>query len=160
MNETPPVLLILSAMRQSGEAVRFALERARLADAGMVVLYVVDRSVAEHAARELEMSGFMGDEPADLVADVLLKAYRDRGREDVADIVSQAEGVGVGCETVVREGGFYEECLAFMAGRQFAEIVAIQRKRSHLSRYLFGTVIGKLRKHRTEPFTVFTEEEP
>ena len=160
MNETPPVLLILSAMRQSGEAVRFALERAKKVCANMVVLYVVDRTVAEHAAHELEMSGFMGDEPADLVADVLVKAYRDRGREDVADIVSQAEEAGVGCEAVIREGEFYEECLSFMAGRGFTEIVAIQRKRSHLSRYLFGTVIGKLLKQRAEPFTVFTEEEP
>ncbi len=160
MSSTAPLLLILSAMRQSGEAVRFALRRAREAGTKMVVLYVVDESIARSAARELEMSGFMGDEPADLVTKVLVKAYADRGSEDLARIRSQAEEAGVSCQTVMREGDFCEECLRFMQGQGFLEIVAIQRKRSHLSRYLFGSVIGRLRKARSESFTVFTEEEP
>jgi nucleotide-binding universal stress UspA family protein len=156
----PPLLLILSAMRQSGQAVQFALERARQAGVGMVVLYVVDESIAENAARELEMSGFMGDEPAELVAQVLLKAYRERGNEELERIGTAAGEAGVVCQSQMLEGDFYEQCRAYMEGRVFQEIVAIRRKRSHLSRYLFGSVINRLRQPRTEPFTVFTEEEP
>jgi nucleotide-binding universal stress UspA family protein len=156
----PPVLLVLSAMRQSGEAVQFALERARQAGVGMVALYVADEGIAQSAARELAMSGFMGDQPADLVAHVLLKAYRERGTDDLEQIGSAAAKAGVACETEMREGDFYDECRTYMAGRVFCEIVAIRRKRSHLSRYLFGSVIRRLRTLRTEPFTVFTEEEP
>ncbi len=160
MASRPPLLLILSAMRQSGEAVQFALERARGAGVGMVVLYVVDESIAENAARELEMSGFMGDEPAGLVTQVLLKAYRERGNEDLEQIRKAAAKAEVPCETEMRGGDFYEECRTYMEGRVFQEIVAIRRKRSHLSRYLFGSVINRLRESRVEPFTVFTEEEP
>jgi nucleotide-binding universal stress UspA family protein len=155
-----PVLLLLSAMRQSGEAVRWALEHAKQGGVGMVLLYVVDRTVAEHAARELRMSGFLGDEPADLVTKVLLKAYRERGKEDLAAIRRLVETEGVPCEIALREGDFYGECTAYMEGRVFRQIVAIRRKRSHLSRYLFGSVIGRLQKQRAEAFTVFTEEEP
>jgi nucleotide-binding universal stress UspA family protein len=156
----PPLLLILSAMRQSGEAVQFALERAREAGVGVVVLYVADEGIAESAARELELSGFVGDEPADLVTRVLLKAYKERGTEDLERIATAASKAGVTCETEMREGDFYEQCRGYMTGQTFSEIVAIRRRRSHLSRYLFGSVINKLRELRPEPFTVFTEEEP
>ncbi len=155
-----PVLVLLSAMRQSGEAVQWALEQAKQAGVGMVLLYVADRTVAQHAARELRMGGFLGDEPADLVTKVLLKAYTERGKEDLAAIRKLVETEGVPCEVVLREGDFYGECSAYMKGRAFSQIVAIRRKRSHLSRYLFGSVIGRLQRQRAEPFTVFTEEEP
>ncbi|MFH1514983.1 MAG: universal stress protein [bacterium] len=153
------VLLLISSTRMSQKSVEHAMRICREKELPLHVTFILDSEIAEHIFDQLTTEGFLGDRPGELVQNAVMAEYEIRGRTKIEEICNMARQNGVECNTVFKKGNFLEQCRNIISLKKIEHIVITRRKRSNLSRFIFGSVIEQLRKEFTDVvFEVFDEE--
>ncbi len=57
-----------------------------------------------------------------------------------------AKNRGVDCKSIIRKGKFLDEALSVVEAEKVDLIMVTRRKRSGLSRFIYGSAVGDLKK--------------
>lgn len=140
------ILLIISFLRSSPETIRSAINIAARDKAELVVFFALDEQYATRIANKLTNEGWLGHKPSEQLYKALLKEYRLQAEMKVEEIARQAENSGVTIRPIIRSGAILEETLNIARLEEPDLIIFTRRKRSKLSRLIFGSVAKKLKK--------------
>jgi nucleotide-binding universal stress UspA family protein len=140
------VLLILSFLRSSPKTVEEALKIAGENRAELVVFFVLDVEYADNIARKLADEGWLGEKPSQQLYDSLLREYQSQAEKKIAEIRRRAEALNVPMRAIIKSGALLEETLRLASLEDPDLIVITRRKRSSLSRLIFGSLVNTLKK--------------
>ena len=135
------ILLVLSTTRQSSKTEEEALNRAKAEGAELTVAFILDSKMPESMFEKLTDIGFTGERPSQQLQASILEEYRGRGALKLDEVKAAAESMGVACKVVAREGGFAKECLDLVDEMAADLLILTRKKRSSLSRFIFGSAI-------------------
>lgn len=135
------ILLVLSTTRQSTKTEEEALNKAKAEDAQLTIAFILDSSMPESIFEKLTDVGFTGERTSLQLQTSILDEYRRRGVLKLDEIKGAAESMGVACNHVVREGAFAIECLSLVNEMNADLVILTRKKRSSLSRFIFGSAI-------------------
>lgn len=133
------ILIATDGSAQTKKAVEHAIELARLMNAKLYIVYVVD-SIAFVTI------------PLDMRSESMYEALRKDGLDVTNGVVDAASEKGVDAETVVLEGNPAEEIVDFAKNNEIDLIVLGTLGRSGLEHFLLGSVAEKVA--RTSPVPV------
>jgi nucleotide-binding universal stress UspA family protein len=140
------VLLILSFLRSSPKTVEEALHIARESDAELVVFFVLDIEYADNIARKLADEGWLGEKPSEQLYQSLLQEYQSQAEKKIAEIYHRAGELKVPVRAIIKRGPVLEETLRLADLEDPDLIVITRRKRSSLSRLIFGSMVKTLKE--------------
>lgn len=136
---------MLSTTRQSPKTVELALDKAKGEGAMLTTLFILDSGMPESVFEKLTDIGFTGEKPSKQLQESILTEYRERGKRKVAEIERFAEERGVSFESIIKEGNFTSECLAAIEEKDADLVILTRRKRSNLSRFIFGSPLEEVK---------------
>ena len=139
------ILLVLSTTRQSTKTIDLAIEKVKKERSSLTALFVLDSEMPGSILEKLTDSGFTGEKPSQELHDSILTEYRERGRKKLEEIEELANLMDVPFSAVMREGDFTSECLAEIKDRRSDVVFITRKKRSSLSRFIFGSPIEQIR---------------
>jgi nucleotide-binding universal stress UspA family protein len=139
------ILLILSTTRSSPKSIDRAIKLTREQEAELVLLYVLDLELPQSIVRHMAEEGWFGGQPSDDFYDALLHEYEIWGREKIEEIKNQAEAQGIPFRAVIKRGKFLSETLGFIETENVDHVIVTRRRRSNLSRFIFGSAVGELK---------------
>ena len=139
------ILLVLSTTRQSPKTIDLAIEKVKKEKSSLTALFVLDSEMPESILEKLTDSGFTGEKPSQELRDSIFTEYRERGRKKLEEIEDLANRMDVPFSAVIREGDFTSECLAEIKDRRSDVVFITRKKRSSLSRFIFGSPIEQIR---------------
>lgn len=152
------ILLIISTQRLSCRSINYAIDMAKREKAKLLVLFVMDSKLPESIFKRLEDEAYLGYRPSEEAYRHILEEYEDRGRVLLREIKAMADKERVPCETIFREGDFFEECEKLLGERKIRTAIVTRKKRSSLSRFILGSDINKLMETAECSFEIFDEE--
>ncbi len=135
------ILLVLSTTRQSPKTIDLAVERAKKEGARLIVLFILDSGMPDSIFEKLTDIGFTGEKPSQQLYDSILLEYRERGKRKLMEIEEAVSGTGVPVECLIREGDFASCCLDVIREKGADLVILTRKKRSTLSRFIFGSAI-------------------
>ena len=135
------ILLVLSTTRQSSKTEEEALNRAKAEGARLTVAFILDSRMPESIFEKLTDVGFTGERTSQQLQTSILDEYRRRGALKLDEIKETAHSRAVDCKLVVREGVFAIECLSLVNEMNADLVILTKKKRSSLSRFIFGSAI-------------------
>ncbi|MBE9537089.1 MAG: universal stress protein [Proteobacteria bacterium] len=139
------ILLVLSTTRQSTKTEEEALTRAKAEGAQLTLAFILDSSMPESIFEKMTDVGFTGERTSQELQISILDEYRRRGSLKLEEIREVAESMGVACKLVVREGAFAIECLNLVNEVAADLVILTKKKRSSLSRFIFGSAIEDIK---------------
>ena len=139
------ILLVLSTTRQSPKTIELALEKGKEEGNSLTALFVLDSEMAGSVLEKLTDEGFTGEKPSQELHDSILTEYRERGKKKLEEIGKLAKEMDVPFTAIMREGDFTSECLAEIKERRSDMVITTRKKRSSLSRFIFGSPIEQIR---------------
>ncbi|RQH00466.1 universal stress protein [Natrarchaeobius oligotrophus] len=141
MTSYDEILFPTDGSEGSMTAFEHAIAQARLHDARLHVLYVVDTTYAGVGSM-----------------DAAITALRERGETTVEDVAERAQAAGIEVVRHVGEGDPYRTIIGYADEREIELIVMGTSGRSGLDRYLLGSVAEKVVRTADAPvLTVRTE---
>lgn len=140
------ILLILSFLRSSPKTVEEALKIAKENEAELVVFFVLDIGYADNIARKLADEGWLGEKPSQQLYNSLLVEYQSQAEKKVAEIRHRAAELKVPVRAMIKSGSVLEETLRVASLEDPALIVITRRRRSSLSRLIFGSMVKALKE--------------
>ncbi len=140
------ILLILSFLRSSPKAIEEAVQLAKENQAELIVSFVIDVEHADKIAHRLADEGWIGGRPSEQFYISLLREYKLQAENQIHDIEKRARAVGVPVRSAVKSGSFLTETLRLADLEEPDLIIVTRRKRSGLSRLIFGSVVKTLQK--------------
>ncbi|MFQ5862365.1 MAG: universal stress protein [Candidatus Brocadiales bacterium] len=152
------ILLIISTQRLSCRSINYAIEMARKRNSQLLVLFVMDSKLPESIFKKLEDEAYLGYKPSEEAYKHIIEEYEDRGKALLKEIKAMADKESVPCDTVFREGDFFEECEKLLTERKIQTAIVTRKKRSSLSRFILGSDINKLMETANCSFEIFDEE--
>ena len=138
------ILLVLSTTRQSPKTIDAAFEKAKQEKSDLTALFVLDSEMPETIFEKLTDIGFTGDKPSQQLHDSILQEYRVRGDKKLKELEDVAESLNVSFKTIIREGDFAKECLTAISEEEADFVIITRKKRSSLSRFIFGSAISEI----------------
>ena len=135
------LVLVLSTTRQSTKTEEEALERAKSEGAQLTLAFILDSRMPESIFEKMTDVGFTGERTSQQLQTSILDEYRRRGALKLDEIKDAAASMGVACNLVVREGAFAIECLSLVNEMNADLVILTRKKRSSLSRFIFGSAI-------------------
>ena len=96
-------------MRDGGELVERAIDKAAADGSELVVLSVLDPAVLGKAASRLTEQGQVGTTPSRGLAESVSACHEQFAREATAEVVVRAEAAGVPTRSTVRHGDYVRE---------------------------------------------------
>ena len=138
------ILLVLSTTRQSPKTVELAIEKVKKEKSSLTALFILDSEMPGSILEKLTDSGFTGEKPSQELHDSILTEYRERGRKKLEEIENLANRMDVPFSAVIREGDFTSLCLAEIKDRRSDIVIITRKKRSSLSRFIFGSPIEQI----------------
>lgn len=135
---------MLSTTRQSPKTIDAAFEKARLEKKGLTALFVLDSEMPESIFDKLTDIGFTGEKPSQQLHDSILTEYRVRGDRKLKELEEKALAMKVPFKTIIREGDFISECLDVIAEEELEVVIITRKKRSTLSRFIFGSALAEI----------------
>jgi len=151
------ILLVLSTTRQSPETVELALEKAKEGNSSLTGLFILDSGIPDSIFDKLTDIGFTGEKPSHQLHASILAEYRERGMKKMEEIGETAAGKGISFDSIIREGDFAAECLSVIGEKRADTVIMTRRKRSSLSRFIFGSPIENIRKRAGCEFIIVDE---
>jgi len=151
------ILLVLSTTRQSPKTIDLAIEKVKKEKSSLTALFVLDSEMPESILEKLTDSGFTGEKPSQELRDSILTEYRERGQKKLEEIEELANRMDLPFSAVIREGDFTSECLAEIKDRRSDVVIITRKKRSSLSRFIFGSPIEQI-KDAAECEMIIVEE--
>lgn len=140
------ILLIISFLRASDKTVDEAIHLAQEKQAELVVSFVIDVEYAEKIAHRLTTDGWIGMKPSEHLLRSILQEYKSQAETKIAEIEQRAKTAGVGVRSIIRRGAVLDETLKIANKEKPTIIVITRRKRSNLSRLIFGSLAKALQK--------------
>ncbi|MFQ5963051.1 MAG: universal stress protein [Candidatus Scalinduaceae bacterium] len=140
------ILLILSTTRKSNKCIKEAVDIACRKKAKLVILFVVDYEVPQKIFDKLTEEGWIGGKPTENLFNAMLDEYSIQGRDKIAEIEAIAKSVGVRCKSIVRKGKLVDVTLSIVEAEKVNLIIITRRKRSGLSRFIFGSAVAELKE--------------
>ena len=157
MSDMKNILLVLSTTRQSPQTVELALEKAKEMGSDLTGLFVLDSGIPESIFDKLTDTGFTGEKPSQQLHDSILKEYKERGEKKLSEIEEMASKRGIRFESLIKKGDFVSECHSVITEKSSDMVIITRRKRSSLSRFIFGSPIDQLREISDCEFIVIDE---
>ena len=151
------ILLVLSTTRQSPKTIELALEKVKEEGSSLSALFVLDSEMPGSILEKLTDAGFTGEKPSQELHDSILTDYRERGKKKLDEVEKLAKEMNVPFTAIIREGDFTLECLAEIKDRKSDMVITTRKKRSSLSRFIFGSPIEQIR-NESECEMIIVEE--
>jgi nucleotide-binding universal stress UspA family protein len=139
------ILLILSTTRSSLKSIGRAMLLAKEHGAELILLFVLDMEMPRHIAREMAEKGWLGGQPSEEFYEAVLNEYEAWGREKTESLKKEAEDKGIPFRAVVKRGSFVSETIRFIQDEKVDHVIVTRRRRSNLSRFIFGSAVGELK---------------
>lgn len=140
------ILLVLSTTRQSPKTAELAFEKARSEKSNLTALFILDSGMPDSIFEKLTDIGFTGEKPSRQLHDAILAEYRERGRKKLDELEKFSEKTGVFFESIIREGDFASECISVIKDKKIDFAIITRKKRSSLSRFIFGSPLDAIKK--------------
>lgn len=140
------ILLILSTTRKSNKCVKEAVDIASKENAKLIILFVVDYEVPQKIFDKLTEEGWIGGKPTENLFNAVLDEYSVQAKDKISEIEEMAKSRGVDYKSLVKSGKFLEVALSVVKAEKVDMIMVTRRKRSSLSRLIFGSAVAELRK--------------
>nr|WP_240550496.1 universal stress protein [Halomicrobium salinisoli] len=118
-----------------------AIELARIHDATLHILYIVDQPTS--------LSGTGEGVPG---LDNLLDALEQEGQEATGDVATQAEDRGIETTTAVQRGNPHDDILTYAEENDIDVIVMGTHGRTGVKRALLGSVTEDVVRHSEVPY--------
>ena len=151
------ILLVLSTTRQSPKTIELALEKVKEKGSSLSALFVLDSEMPGSILAKLTDSGFTGEKPSQELHDSILSEYRERGKKKLEEVEKLAKEMDVPFTAIIREGDFTSECLTEIKERNADTVITTRKKRSTLSRFIFGSPIEQI-KNESKCEMIIVEE--
>jgi nucleotide-binding universal stress UspA family protein len=140
------ILLLLSTTRESPKSITTALDIAGRKNAELVILFILDYKLSQSIIDSLTQEGWIGGKATEQLHHAILKEYFTQGKLKIADIEQQAKEKGIPCRSISCRGKFVEVALKVIDKEQVNLIIVTRRKRSNLSRFIFGSPVAELQE--------------
>jgi nucleotide-binding universal stress UspA family protein len=152
------VLLVLSTTRESPASIDRALGLASDHHAELIVLFVLDEDLPLSIVEHLTERGFIGNRPSEQLYEAILKEYEIQAEKKTAEIAARAAAQGTPCRSIRARGSFLDETLRVLEEEKVDVAVLTRRRRSNLSRFLFGSAVADLVKRAPCPVEIVDED--
>ncbi len=140
------ILLIVSFLRSSQKTIEESLALANKNKAHLIVSFVIDIEYADRIAHKLADEGWIGGKPSEQLYLSLLKEYKLQAETKLAEIERRAKQLNIPIKSVIKSGTILEETLRLASLEDPDLIVITRRKRSSLSRLIFGSMLNVLKE--------------
>ncbi len=140
------ILLLLSTTRESPKSISTALDIAGKQQAELVILFILDYELSQSITERLTQEGWIGGKATEELHHAILKEYFTQGKLKIVDIEEQARKNNIPCRPVYCWGKFVEVALKVIKKEQVDLIIVTRRKRSNLSRFIFGSPVAELKE--------------
>jgi len=151
-------LLVLSTATHSPAAIDHALEKAKKLQGKLLILFIADQELPKSIFERLEGTGFIGEKQGQVVHQALMDEYKRQGEQQLKDIKARADKEGVEAETILKVGDIADECIRVIREQNVAVAVLTRKRRSHLSRFIFGSPIKKIQDNVNCEFEIIDQE--
>jgi len=152
------ILLLLSFLRRSPKCIELALQIAAERKSELIVLFVLDEEVMRTVTKKLTEDGWIGGKPSEQFVAALRQEYREQAQTKIQEVEEAARLKGISVRSFSREGNLVKETLALLEHEKIDLIIVTRRKRSRLSRFLFGSAVADLMMQSPCPVRVIDEE--
>ncbi len=152
------IMLLLSFLRRSPQCIDLALQIAAERQAELIVLFVLDAEILQAVTRKLTEDGWIGGKPSEQFVEALRQEYREQAQTKIQEVEEAARLKAIPMRSFLREGALAEEAIALLEQEKIDLIIVTRRKRSRLSRFLFGSAVGDLRKQAPCPVKIIDEK--
>ena len=152
------ILLLLSFLRRSPKCIELALQIAAERKSELIVLFVLDEEVMRTVTKKLTEDGWIGGKPSEQFVAALRQEYREQAQTKIQEVEEAARLKGISVRAFSQEGNLVKETLALLAHEKIDLIIVTRRKRSRLSRFLFGSAVADLMMQSPCPVRVIDEE--
>jgi nucleotide-binding universal stress UspA family protein len=140
------ILLIISFLRRSLKTIDEAVNLAKERNAELIVFFVLDIEYANSIARKLTDEGWIGEKPSEQLYISLLKEYKLQAEQIITEIEKRARAEKISIRAMIKSGSVLTETLR-LADLEDPELIVItRRKRSSLSRLIFGSAVKEIKK--------------
>jgi len=140
------ILLILSFLRNTPKCAEAAIQLAKEKNSELVICFVLDIEFADKIAHKLTDEGWLGGKPSEQLYDSILNEYKIQSDLRTKQIEQSAIEAGVPVRTLIKRGDLLQETLKIVTVEEPALIVISRRKRSKLSRLIFGSLVNALKQ--------------
>lgn len=140
------ILLIQSFLRFSPKSIEQAIQLAKKNEAKLLVVFVIDAEFAENVANTLTDEGWLGGKPSEQLYASIMKEYQLQSELKIEEIKTIADKNHVAMRSIIKSGPILEQTLKIVTLEEPDIIVIARRKRSNLSRFIFGSVVETLKK--------------
>lgn len=142
-------LLLLSFLRNSPKTVEKAIQIAKKEKAELLVMFILDIEYADKIAHKLTDEGWIGGKPSEQLYSSLLREYKLQAELIIDEIERKARQVDVPVRSIIKSGSVLPETLKIAKLEDPDLIVITRRKRSNLSRFIFGSLVNSLKEQVT-----------
>lgn len=140
------ILLILTSSGASQELIAYALKVTKEKLGYLFGCYIIDSEVPDAVSSWLIYVGFMGDEPSGDYQNVILKEYKYRAEEKLAEIQKLADRECIEFESIILQGSFIEQVLKLVTDLK-PELILIEKPQVlDFTRFLRKSIIEELKK--------------
>ncbi|MFQ5456274.1 MAG: universal stress protein [Nitrospirota bacterium] len=140
------ILLILSTTRKSSKSVDLAINLAKKEGAEIIVLFVIDKEIPANVISKLSEEGWIGSNPSDRLYNAIEREYAMHGKINVERIEVPLREAGIRYHSLIIKGDFVAEVLNVMEEEEVDLAIITRRKRSGLSRFIFGSAVLEIIK--------------
>lgn len=140
------ILLLVSFLRSSAKTVEEAMRLAQSEKAELIVFFVVDMDYADKIANKLTNEGWIGGKPSEQLYLSLLKEYKVQAEDKIERIERTAKEMNLPVRSIIKSGSVLRETQRICKEEKPDLIVITRRKRSNLSRLVFGSMVKALKK--------------
>ncbi len=150
--------MLVSFLRSSSKTIEDAMLLAKFENAELVLFFVLDMKYADNIANTLTSEGWIGSKPSEQLYLSLLKEYKMQAEAKIGWIQETAQQLDIPVRSVIRSGSVLEETLKMTEEEKPDLIVITRRKRSKLSRFIFGSMVSALIKQVDCPVKIIDSE--
>lgn len=140
------ILLILSLLRNTPKIIEEAFRMAQAENAELLVLFILDTEYADKIVNKLTNEGWIGGRPSEHFLESLLLEYELQAKSKIQEIKTRAHKLKIPVRSIIKKGSILEDSLKVTQQEQPHIILIIRRKRSDLSRIIFGSLVKTLQK--------------
>ena len=141
------ILLIISFLRSSPKTIEEALQLAKSENAELLVFFVLDVGYADRITTKLADEGWIGGKPSEQLYTSLLREYKLQAETKITAIEERAKEIDIPVRSMIKSGAVLDTTLAVAKEEKPDLIVITRRKRSSLSRLIFGSLANSLQSH-------------
>ena len=143
MENTKPVVLILSSERSCRSCLKIAVNLAAEEKRPLSALYVITIKEKEYVARRIKEMGFLGTEPAGDILDAVEKNDRFNAQILWKELSDLAHEKAVQLNAGIRNGGFYDTVKQYVAEQNPDFIVLTRARWKWLEKQWYGSVVDR-----------------